>query len=36
MVEKILEITPEKIRGYDKLSDVDKQRIGELAKLGGK
>jgi len=34
MVEKILEITPEKIRGYDKLSDVDKQRIGELAKLG--
>ncbi|ORX63234.1 hypothetical protein BCR32DRAFT_293252 [Anaeromyces robustus] len=34
MVEKILEITPEKIRGYDKLSDVDKQRIVQLANLG--
>jgi len=34
MVEKILDITPEKIRGYDKLSDIDKQRITQLASLG--
>jgi len=35
MVEKILEITPEKIRGYDKLSEIDKQRVTQLAALGG-
>jgi len=35
MVEKILDITPEKIRGYDKLTDIDKQRIKQLASLGG-
>lgn len=34
MVEKILDITPEKIRGYDKLTDIDKQRIKQLASLG--
>lgn len=35
MEEKIKEITPEKIRGYSTLNEIDQERIKQLVNAGG-